>query len=94
MIEDSLKLTAYFGERQRIDGRFFADVLLDLCARHEIATSLLLRGVEGFGLKHHLRTDRLLTLSEDLPLSRSPSTATSASTRWSTTCSRCNTGAW
>ena len=68
MIEDSLKLTAYFGERQRIDGRFFADVLLDLCARHEIATSLLLRGVEGFGLKHHLRTDRLLTLSEDLPV--------------------------
>ena len=28
----------------------------------------MLRGAEGFGLKHHLRTDRLLTLSEDLPL--------------------------
>lgn len=27
-----------------------------------------MRGVEGFGVKHHLRTDRLLTLSEDLPL--------------------------
>ena len=27
-----------------------------------------MRGVEGFGAKHHLRTDRLLTLSEDLPL--------------------------
>ena len=65
---DGLKLTAYFGERQRVDGRFFADVLLDLCGRHEIATSLLLRGAEGFGLKHHLRTDRLLTLSEDLPV--------------------------
>ena len=26
-----------------------------------------MRGVEGFGAKHHLRTDRLLTLSEDLP---------------------------
>ena len=25
-------------------------------------------GTEGFGLKHHLRTDRSLTLSEDLPL--------------------------
>jgi PII-like signaling protein len=24
--------------------------------------------VEGFGLKHHVRTDRLLTLSEDLPV--------------------------
>lgn len=29
---------------------------------------MLLRGVEGFGLRHHLRTDRLLSLSEDLPL--------------------------
>ena len=27
-----------------------------------------MRGIEGFGFKHHLRTDRLLTLSEDLPL--------------------------
>ncbi len=26
------------------------------------------RGAEGFGLKHRLRTDRILTLSEDLPL--------------------------
>jgi PII-like signaling protein len=66
--EDCLKLTAYFGERQRAGGRFFADVLLDLCGKREIATSLLMRGAEGFGLRHHLRTDRLLTLSEDLPL--------------------------
>ncbi len=28
----------------------------------------MLRGAEGFGLKHRLRSDRLLTLSEDLPL--------------------------
>ena len=31
-------------------------------------TSVLLRGIEGFGAKHHLRTDVVLTLSEDLPL--------------------------
>ena len=34
----------------------------------QLQTSLVLRGVAGFGVKHHLRTDRLLTLSEDLPL--------------------------
>jgi PII-like signaling protein len=27
-----------------------------------------MRGVEGFGIKHHLQTARLLTLSEDLPI--------------------------
>jgi PII-like signaling protein len=62
------KLTSYFGERHRRGGTFVADALLELYGRHEIAASILLRGTEGFGLKHHLRTDRSLTLSEDLPL--------------------------
>jgi len=62
------KLTSYFGERHRSGGAFVADALLELYGRHQIATSILLRGTEGFGLKHHLRTDRSLTLSEDLPL--------------------------
>jgi PII-like signaling protein len=68
MNQDSFKLTSYFGERQRTDGGFAADALLDLYERHEIATSVLLRGVEGFGARHRVRTDRSLTLSEDLPL--------------------------
>ena len=68
MSEDALKLTTYFGERNRIRGRLLADELLDIHARHEIRSSILLRGVQGFGAKHRRRTDRLLTLSEDLPL--------------------------
>ena len=65
---DCIKLTSYFGERHRAGGRFVADALIDLYGRQEMAASILLRGTEGFGLKHHLRTDRSLTLSEDLPL--------------------------
>ena len=68
MTVDCIKLTSYFSERHRAGGRFVADALLDLYGSHEIAASILLRGTEGFGLKHHLRTDRSLTLSEDLPL--------------------------
>lgn len=68
MTPDCLKLTSYFGERHRTGGGFVADALIELYGRHEIAASILLRGTEGFGLKHHLRTDRYLTLSEDLPL--------------------------
>lgn len=68
MIEDCLKLTSYFGERSRSGRAFLADSQLDLFGRREIPVSILLRGAEGFGLKHHLRTDRLLTLSEDLPV--------------------------
>jgi PII-like signaling protein len=65
---DCLKLTSYFGERHRVGGAFVADSLIELYGRHRIAASVLLRGTEGFGLKHHLRTDLSLTLSEDLPL--------------------------
>ena len=68
MNNDCLKLTTYFGERHRTEEQFVADALLDLYGRKEVEVSLMLRGAEGFGLKHHLRTDRILTLSEDLPL--------------------------
>lgn len=68
MNEQAIRLTTYFGERVRAGQRLLADELLDLHARHEIRLSVLLRGIQGFGAKHHLRSDRLLTLSEDLPL--------------------------
>lgn len=68
MIEDCLKLTSYFGERHRSGRAFFADAQLELFGRREIATSILLRGAAGFGLTHQMRTDRLLTSSEDLPV--------------------------
>ena len=62
-----LKLTSYFGERHRTGRDLTGNALLDLYARREIAASVLLRGTQGFGLRQHLRTDRSLTLSEDLP---------------------------
>lgn len=68
MNNDCLKLTTYFGERDRTGHHLLADELLDLYGTHQIETSVLLRGVSGFGLKHHLHTDQLLSMSEDLPL--------------------------
>ena len=68
MIDDCLKLTTYFGERDRANGAFLADALVDLYERRAFQTSIVMRGVEGFGIKHHLQTARLLTLSEDLPV--------------------------
>lgn len=65
---DALKLSFYFGEHDRHDGRFLSAAILDLFERRAIATSILLRGAEGFGAGQRLQTDRLLSLSEDLPL--------------------------
>jgi PII-like signaling protein len=66
--DDCLKLTAYFGERQRHGGRLYADDLFDVFGHHQLATSILLRGAAGFGRRHNLRTDQSLSLSEDPPV--------------------------
>ena len=68
MNADSIKLTSYFGERHRANGTFVANALIDLYGSNDIAASIVLRGIQGFGLKRHLRTDRSLSLAEDLPM--------------------------
>lgn len=68
MNEDCLKLTTYFGERDRTPDGLLADELLDIYGGHRLQASILLRGAEGFGRLHHMHSDRLLTLSEDLPV--------------------------
>lgn len=68
MSRDGAQLTCYLGEHDHADGAFLADALLDLFARRELRASCLLRGVEGFGAKRRLQSERVLTLSEDLPL--------------------------
>ncbi len=67
MSAEAIKLTTYFEERDRAGGRFLADALFDLYEDHAMRTSVLLRGVVGFGRRHDLHTDRLLTPSETLP---------------------------
>lgn len=67
MNEDCLKLTVYFGERDRTARGLLADELLELFGERRVEASVLLRGAEGFGRRQHVRTDRLLSLSEDLP---------------------------
>ena len=63
-----LQMRFHFGERDRDgDGPLDAAVI-GACARHGVEAAALLRGVEGFGAKHRLRTERLLSLSEDAPL--------------------------
>jgi PII-like signaling protein len=68
MNDDCLTLTAYFHESQRSGGRFFSDALLELYEQHRVATSIVLRGIGGFGSRRYLRSDRSLSLSEDPPV--------------------------
>jgi len=60
-------VTIYLRERARAGRRLVAEALLERIERLGFARAVLLRGVEGFG-HHGLESDRLLSLSEDLPL--------------------------
>ena len=68
MNQDCLKLTTYFGERDRTPGGLLSDELMNIYGANRLRASVLLRGAEGFGSRQHARTDRLLSLSGDLPL--------------------------
>lgn len=67
-LTDTLKLTVHFAERERTDGRYLADALLDLYADRGVATSIMLRGISSFGPRNIVRSDESLSLSEDLPV--------------------------
>jgi PII-like signaling protein len=67
-VQECLTLTSYVGERRRAGRRLVAGALVDLYVSERIAANVVLRGMQGFGQRHQLRTDRSLTLSEDLPL--------------------------
>lgn len=68
MDEDCLKLTTYLAERRRTGGDFVSDLLLGVYGERGVATSIVLRGISGFGTGRHYRTDESLTLSEDPPV--------------------------
>lgn len=65
---DRLRITSWFGERDRVDGRALADELAEIYARHRLQTAIVLRARSGFGAKHHLESEALEVLSLDLPL--------------------------
>jgi PII-like signaling protein len=65
---EALALTLYFGDRHRHGDRPLADAVLELFAEARLPAAALLRGAEGFGGGLRLGADRLLSLSEDLPL--------------------------
>ncbi len=65
--EQSL-MRVFIGESDRYQGRPLYEVLLELFRKEGFAGATVLKGVAGFGARSHLHTDRLLRLSQDLPL--------------------------
>lgn len=68
MSNETLTLTAYFAEQERTDGRFLADAMLEFFHDRNIAASVLLRGIAGFGVSNVALSDRSLTMAENAPV--------------------------
>ena len=62
------ELRFYFGERDRAGDRPLDVAVMEACERAGVRAAVLLRGIAGFGAGARVRSDRLLTLSEDAPL--------------------------
>src|SRR4051812_49985044 len=68
MISAALKLSVYFGESIAAGPHLASDALMDGLARHDLACSVLLRGVEGYGINRRIHAERFPDVSTDLPL--------------------------
>lgn len=58
----------HVGESDRWEGKALHDALVELFRREGFAGVTVLRGVTGFGSASRVHTDKILRLSQDLPL--------------------------
>ena len=70
MVEHSSakRITVFIGEYDRYQHRSLADAILERAREEGLAGATLVRGIEGFGPSGRLKTTRLLSSSDDLPL--------------------------
>lgn len=62
------RIRIFIGESQQWRGRPLYQVVLAELQRHGASGATVLRGIEGFGPHHHLSSERLPDISENLPL--------------------------
>ena len=62
------RLRIFIGEAQEWQGKPLYRAIVELAQKQGAAGATVLRGIEGFGPEHHLSTERLPDISENLPL--------------------------
>ena len=58
----------HIGESDKWHGKALHDALVDLFRREGLSGATVLRGVGGYGSTSRIHTDKLLRLSQDLPI--------------------------
>jgi PII-like signaling protein len=62
------RLRIFIGEAQEWQGKPLYQAIVEVAQQHGAAGATVMRGIEGFGPEHHLSTERLLDVSENLPI--------------------------
>jgi hypothetical protein len=58
----------FIGEAEQWQGKLLYRTIVELAQQQGIRGATVLRGIEGFGPEHHLSTDRLPDIADNLPL--------------------------
>ena len=61
-------LRIFCGEDDRYNGKQLFEAILYLAKEKGLAGTTVLRGIEGFGARHHIHKSTLIELSTDLPI--------------------------
>jgi len=62
------KVSIYVGQDHQYHGESVYAAILEFLFYHKVAGASVTRGIAGFGADHHMHTDRILVLTENLPM--------------------------
>jgi PII-like signaling protein len=62
------KVSIYVGQDQQYHGESVYAAILEFLFYRKVSGATVTRGVAGFGADHHMQTDRILVLTENLPM--------------------------
>ncbi len=62
------RLRIFVGEAQEWQGKPLYRAILEMVRQQGAAGATVMRGIEGFGPEHHLSSERLPDISENLPV--------------------------
>ena len=58
----------HLGERDRWEGKLLYEALIEMFRRERFSGATVLRGVAGYGSSSRVHTEKILRLSQDLPI--------------------------
>jgi PII-like signaling protein len=62
------KVTIYVSQDQKYHRDSVYAAILEFLFRSKVSGAMVTRGIAGFGADHHMHTDRILALTENLPM--------------------------